>query len=278
MKTKIVLLAVFTIALLFLNSCGGGGKPEKKPMIPKPTITLLKLGEENSKTAYVGRGLYIKAELKATGKIKTVKITINGGTASDKTPLVKLFDEFKEKTDAVFDKVIDISSIISLGKYTYEIEVVDLEGQKVVEYGDFDIIKPKDNEAPKIAVSDVPHPHTILEKGQRIIVGGTVTDNEELAELKVFLVRYTKELENSAVNAENSIVIAHIVKFDRPASHHFSTYIIVGADKDNNNPERTLTERDWAAGEYYVLVSCKDKEGNISYSKYDALQIIGTSH
>ncbi len=69
MKTRIIFIAMVFTTSLFFTSC----KKDDK-IIPKPVITLIELGHENSKIAYVGSELHIDAEIIAEGKIDKVII------------------------------------------------------------------------------------------------------------------------------------------------------------------------------------------------------------
>lgn len=244
-----------------------------KKVLVKPTVEIVMLGEKNEKTVYVGRSLLVKANVKAEGLIEKIKVTLQGVTTADGKPVALDYKKFKGKKEVVFEEYIPIAESVKVGEYVCSLEVIDEKGQKGSVEDKFKVLKLADKEKPEIDVSKHPEPNALVEKGDRIIVGGTVTDNESLESLLVALVRFDSEIKDEAVTPANSIVLLNTTAFDRPTSHLFETYILIGDATDKNTTPRTLTDKDWALGEYYILVKCQDKAGNVEYSRHYPIHI-----
>lgn len=280
MKTKNILVAILLVSLVGLISCkDGSSSSEEKPVIPtepkKPNIELKELGEDNTKTVLADRNLWVKADITAEAKIAKVTIELVGITDKDGKPQKEEYtSEFEGKENIKLEKYLPIAQTVTLGEYTCKITVMDKLNRETSIEAKFKVIKPTDKEKPEMDITKIPTPYETFESNDRIIVGGTITDNEGLKNILVSLVRFDKEIKDEDISTKNAITLFNSSEFDRPTSHLFEAYIIVGVDKDNNNPARDLTSKDWYPGEYYILIRCEDKSGNISFSRHHPIQII----
>jgi hypothetical protein len=267
MNTKIKRAIVFLFATgsIFLFSC----KKENQTLL-KPQIVINEVGLNNSKIGYIGSDLHLDAEIIAEGKISTVKIVIHPeGSATWKYE--ETYNEFSNLKNANFHKHIDIPATAIAGQYHLHLSVVDMEGNKASVETEFTISEPEDLLPPIIEIANAPSNNQYFTNGDTINITGNVSDNIALGGIYIGLVRVNQNLTDDQVNASNTITILHTHNFSNPSSYSFSANIIVGNAMDNNSPPKTVT---WEAGDYYVLVKCKDAFGsNWTFSNHYLLSL-----
>lgn len=138
MRTIVLLTFALTIALSFA-SC------EDDETASKPVVTLIELGEENSKTGYAGSDLHIEAEIVAEGKIDKVNIEIHPeGEHEEKGVAWEVdttYTEFSGLKNTIFHKHIDIPANAEPGHYHFHFTVTDMEGQQAAVEEEFEIIE-----------------------------------------------------------------------------------------------------------------------------------------
>ncbi len=259
-KFKMAAIILAATSILFFNSC------TKEESIAKPQITLTELGLENSMIGYLGTDLHVEADIIAEGKIKTVKIEIHPEGYVGTWTFDTIFTEFSGMKNATFHKHIDIPANAGADDYHFHFIVVDINGNESVAESELEIQQPTDAVPPVLAITSAPTANQTFATGQTIAISGTANDDLSLGGMYIGLVRVDQGLTDAQVSAENTITLLHTHDFQTPSSHNFSANIIVGAALDNNTPQNPIT---WTAGEYYILVKCKDAfGGNWTYSNH----------
>lgn len=268
MNAKFKLLAVFfTVAVMAVfTSCD-----KDNDVVPKPTISKLELGLENSKVAYIGSDLHIEAEIVAEGKIKEVKVEIHQEEGSGEEIEAK-FDDYNGQKNATFHKHVDIPSTAKVGVYHCHITVTDMEGNSTMVEDEITLKELEDKEKPVLTISTSPEDGAVYTKDKTITISGKVSDNNSLAGMVVGLVYKSDNLADADVTGAAGtkvIVMLHTHDFDSPKEHSFTASIKVGAEKDNNMTPAAITgENAWKSGNYYLLVKCKDAKNNWVISKH----------
>jgi hypothetical protein len=264
MKTRITGLAIILAALsmLTLNSC--------KEEILQPVITLSELGLDNSKVAYIGADLHIEAEIVAEGTINTVVVEIHPeGTATWEFDTT--YTEFAGLKNTTFHKHIEIPHTAEAGDYHFHLVVTDNEGNQITSEAELSIEQPTDDEAPGITVNTAPTNGQVFTNGETISISGTVTDNIRLGGIYIGLVGVDQDLEDSQVNADNTITLLHFHDFENPVFYDFNASIVVGAANDNDLTPDPAT---WTPGNYYLVVKSPDAYGgNVAFSAHYPIEI-----
>jgi len=266
MKTKTNFTAILVATtLISFNSCK---KEEDKPdpaSTPKPVVTLTELGLNNTKTGYIGSDLHIEADIVAEGVINTVKIEIHPEGAGATWTFEQTYTEFSGMKNATFHKHIDIPSTATAGEHHFHLIVTDMIGNTTTAESELDIRQPTDAVSPQITVASHPLDSQAFSTGDTIKISGTITDDRSLGGINIALVRTDQSLSDADVTADNTITLLHNHDFPASTSYAFSKEIIVGASTDNDITPDLIT---WTPGTYYILVKCKDAEGNWTYSTH----------
>lgn len=268
-RMSLMLVSFMTIVLLF--SCGDDDKTT-----PKPSVTITELGLENSGIAYIGTDLHVEAEIVAQGKIDKIRVEIHpeGSHEEDGGEEIEIvYDEFNGRKNTTFHKHIDIPSTIKAGDYHFHFEVLDMEGQETLVEKELKIEKSTDSEKPQIEITNAPKENTVFHNGEEIKIEGTVKDNIALGGMLVGLVRADAGVKDEDVKPNTSIVLLHTHTFTHENSHEFTASINVGASEDKNMTPKDLKDTDWASGDYYLLVKCKDNSGNWSFTQHYPIKI-----
>lgn len=266
MNTKFKTLAVFfTIAIMAtFSSCD----KDDDIVVPKPVISELEVGLNNSHIGYISGDLHIEAKIVAEGKINkiTVEIHKEDGTGDE---IEAEYTEFAGLKNTTFHKHVDIPANTKAGEYHFHLTVTDQEGNTTTVEEEITIKELTDKEAPVLTVSSSPTSGQTFANGETITLSGTVTDNNTLGGMLVALVYEDDNIADAKVTGGNTkvIVMLHTHTFDSEASHNFTASIKVGAANDNNmTPAKIQGDNAWKSGNYYILARVKDAKGNWTFS------------
>ncbi len=269
MKTQFYIASIIFIISSFLVSCD-------KEETDKPTISDFELGLEDSKTGYLNSDLHVEAEVVAAGTISTVEIEIHLEESEEEGWVYdSIFTEFSGLKNTTFHKHIDIPSDADTGSYHFHFIVTDMEGYQTEVEDDLYVTYPTDSVAPEVSVTSAPNENQIFADGDVISISGTITDNQKLGGLYIGLVRADQNLEDSEVDATNTITLLHTHDFEEGDSYTFSANIEVGASQDNNITPKDITgDISWQTSDYYIVVKCKDAYGaNWAFSDHYPIKI-----
>lgn len=270
------LLTALSLAFL-LVSCN------KEDEIKAPSFITFELGYNNSGSAVIGDELHIDSEIIAEGKISTIRVTIHHEGDHEKSILVDTEWEFDSTyttgyagvKNIDFHEHIDIPLTAEAGEYHFHLIVTDMEGNRSEKEAELLLIIPTDNTAPQVSITAAPADMQVFTNGEDISISGSVTDETSLGGLYIGLVKASQGLQDSDINATNTITLLHTHSFDSDKQHNFTASIKVGATMDNNiTPKEITGEIAWTSGEYFLIVKVKDAfGGNWGFSQRYPLQI-----
>ncbi|HPJ63679.1 DUF4625 domain-containing protein [Lentimicrobium sp.] len=276
-NNRLLLPAMALGLILAITSC------KKEDEIKAPEFVSFELGYNNSGSAVIGDDLHIDAEILAEGKVANIRITIHHEGGHGKTSLLDeewevdstYTTSYAGARNIDFHEHIDIPGTAEAGDYHFHLIVTDMEGNRTEKEAELLLVLPTDNTAPVVSISSAPAEAQIFTNGQDITISGTVTDETALGGMYIGLVRVAQGLQDSEVNATNTITLLHTHIFDTDKHHNFSASIKVGASSDNNTPPKEITgDIAWTLGEYYILVKAKDAfGGNWGFSQRYPVQI-----
>ncbi len=264
MNTKIKFLAIFfsIVIMAIVQSCN---------KVPKPVISNLEIGLNNSHVAYAGADLHLQADIVAEGTINKITVEIHQEEGSSDEIVVE-YDEFEGLKNTTFHKHVDIPATTPLGKYHCHITVTDMEGNSTTVEEEITIQELVDTEAPVLIISSAPTDGQVFTNGQTISISGHAQDNITLGGMLVALVYESDNIADADVTADNShvIVMLHTHDFgDDPDEYNFTASIVVGAANDNNmTPAPIQGDNAWKTGNYYILVRVKDAKNNWTFSNH----------
>ncbi len=124
MKTTKQLTGILIVGLSFMAAC-----KKEKQMAPKPTVTGLEVGINNSKIAHPGNDLHIEAQITAEGTIKEVVLEIHPEAGAGWKLTQTYTEGFAGQKNAEFHKHVDVPADAVLGDYHGHIKVTDQAGQ-----------------------------------------------------------------------------------------------------------------------------------------------------
>lgn len=270
MNTKIkYLIAFFSIALMAtFSSCN---KDDENETIPKPVISNLEVGLDNSHAAYAGADLHLEAEIVAEGRINKITVEIHQEEGSS-DEIVAVYDEYAGLKNTIFHKHVIIPDSTTLGTYHCHITVSDMEGNSTSVEEEIEIEELNDTEAPVLTISSAPTDGQSFANGETISISGHVEDNITMGGILIALVYESDSIADADVDDENPkvIVMLHNHDFgDDPDEYDFDTSIVVGAANDNNTPPAPIQgDNAWKTGNYYILVKAEDAKGNWTFSDH----------
>jgi hypothetical protein len=139
MKNRLMKLCVAgVLAATCLFSC----KKEDAPVLEKPVVTINEVGSNNSRIAYTGNNLHLDAEVKAPGKVASIKLQITLANSNYGWDVVKTYTTpYSGVKNASFHEHIDVPENARPGMYTLLIVVTDEAGEKAQARVDFEVIK-----------------------------------------------------------------------------------------------------------------------------------------
>ncbi len=266
---------VLVLALTF-QACS---KEEEESLNP-PTISTFEFGYDDSGEAYLGADLHIEAEIVAEAKIDRIQVTIHPEGEHDKSvadehewEVDTTYTQFNGLKNTTFHEHIEVPMEADTGHYHFHFIVIDMDGNTKEVERELHVEAPNDSIAPVLTISTAPSNGQMFQNGETISIGGTVTDDQALGGLYVGLVRVNQNLENTDINAMNTITLLHTHEFESTTEHSFTAQIQVGASSDNNSDPSDLTgDLDggaaWQNGEYYLLVKSPDAfGGGVAFSE-----------
>jgi len=257
MKTSIQIINLIIVSIFVITFTLSSCKKEKED-IPKPVISDLELGYNNSGTGILGSDLHLEASIVAEGKINKIEVHIHfeGGQGWEYE------NEFKGSYVGVknitFHEHIAIPLGIDTGDYHFHFKVYDMEGNTAEVERELRITEPTDTTAPVITVTSAPANNQTYTTGQSISISGNITENIAIGGVYIGLVNITQALADADVNATNTITLLHTHSFTDPKNFTFSASLQVGATMDNNITPKPIT---WISGNYYILVKSKSAFG-----------------
>ncbi|MFW6222757.1 MAG: DUF4625 domain-containing protein [Bacteroidota bacterium] len=256
--------------VLVINSC------TEDDDFPAPVIENMEIGLNNSMVAYRGSDLHLEADIIAEGRIDRIVVEIHpegehdhdkksGNTVSDhdhgwETEIT--WDEYKELKNTNFHKHIDVPLEAELGEHHLHFKVIDMQGKETSLEADIEVKNPENTDAAVLSITSAPENGEIFHADDTISISGSATHELGLGGMYIGLVIEDQGLEDSQVNANNTITILHTHDFDSPTSHNFDAGIVVGAEEDNNiTPKPIEGDIAWQEGNYYILAKAKDAFG-----------------
>ena len=139
MKNKFIKLWV---AGLLVATCLFSCKKDEAPVAEGPAITIKEVGINNSKVAYSGNDLHLDAEIKAQGKIASIKLQITLAETTYGWDFVKTYTiPYAGLKNADFHEHIHVPENAKAGTYTLLIIVTDESGEKTQSKVDFQVIR-----------------------------------------------------------------------------------------------------------------------------------------
>lgn len=139
MKNRLMKLCV---AGLLAATCLFSCKKEDAPVLEKPVVTINEVGSNNSRIAYTGNNLHLDAEVKAPGKVASIKLQITLADSNYGWDVVKTYTTpYAGVKNADFHEHIDVPENARPGMYTLLIVVTDEAGEKAQAKVDFEVIK-----------------------------------------------------------------------------------------------------------------------------------------
>jgi hypothetical protein len=130
------------VAGLLAATCLFSCKKEDTPVLEKPVVTINEVGSNNSRIAYTGNNLHLDAEVKAPGKVASIKLQITLADSNYGWDVVKTYTTpYAGVKNADFHEHIDVPENARPGMYTLLIVVTDEAGEKAQAKVDFEVIK-----------------------------------------------------------------------------------------------------------------------------------------
>ena len=164
--------ALVSVLTLCLASCSNNNDD---PAETKLEINKRELGEENSKTAVLGKDLHIECEILAESKIRSIRVALIQGNAE--TVLMKDFNSNKNYVGVInahFHEHLELDGKLAAGTYRFILTVTDEKG-KEVSWTDELTLKAPDPNAPKIEITSPNANNNTAEAGSKFTVKAEVT-------------------------------------------------------------------------------------------------------
>lgn len=276
-KKFITVLIITLLVGSIFQSCS---KKEDKDRLNPPTITHFQFGYEDSGEAFLGADLHIETEIIAEAKIDRIQVTIHPEGGHDKTitddhewEVDTTYTKFSGLKNVTFHEHLEVPLHADTGHYHFHFIVIDMDGNTKEVERELHVEAPIDTEAPTVSISSSPSDGQIFQNGETISISGTISDNLALGGLYVGLVRTNQNLENTDMDASNTITLLLLHDFDGALEYNFTAEIQVGASLDNNSDPTDLTgDLDggpaWQSGEYYLLIKSPDAfGGGVAFSE-----------
>lgn len=296
MKTSKIILA-FLLFAATITAC----KKDKpaEPEKPIPSATNIEIGSGN-KQALRGRDFHFNADVVAGDKIKEVQVKILQKSGEKYTANWKFelsWTEYNGTKNTNVHKHFTIPAEAPEGKYDFYFVVLDENGTKLEIKDDLSIIDPANVPVdPKIGRDMISRNGTLIyymetwvEKELIFKKGEELKANVQVTGIKGDGVLYSVLIKRTAnhfpetvdqLDLSKAIVITKVAHKDLPAASKISSLkkindawggqdIIIGADKDNNEPAANpiTGTRAWESGKYNWVMLYKNTTHNMSVYK-----------
>ncbi|MBI1286089.1 MAG: DUF4625 domain-containing protein [Flavobacteriales bacterium] len=214
----------------------------------KPTVVVYSPQEDGA--VYTNDGLRVRADLSDNTGVLQYKITLNGidslnDIAADSTYSITYIDAIPGKpTDYNYDQTLDLPASTFNGHYQFTMACVDVEGNESIrDTVLFEIKNSADSVPPTFNVTG-PTPYDTLGYGQGFLLGGIITDAEELTYSELFV---------GTVNfSDTMIYVPYPVIVDNAITYDGTWWVPIDST--------------WTQGSYHVYYTAWDKYSGVSYS------------
>jgi len=160
---------------------------------------------------------------------------------------------------------------IYAGEYHFLVYCTDKAGNEEFVAHEIVIVELPDETGPTLNLSLQPTENQEYSRGDTIRMAGVVSDNRQLDELLVAVMRSSSTEDMVNVTDAFAIVLNANELVNGLNEYSFSSFIRVGDPQDNNVPPRNVT---WARGNFYVIVKAIDKSGNVTFSEKYPVKLI----
>lgn len=296
MNTKKIIIALLLFGTAF-QACKKDKEAEPEKDIP--TATNVEIGSGN-KQALRGRDFHFNADVVAASKIKDVQVKILQKSGEKYTASWKFelnWAEYNSAKNTNVHKHFTIPAEAPEGKYDFYFIVLDENGTKLEIKEDLNIIDPANipvdpkfdrdyvfrNDVMIYSMNKFIEPELIVKKGDELKLHAQVNDVKGDGILYSVLIK-----KNANHNPENidkldlskAIVVTKVEHTGLAAASKITTLkkingvyggeaILIGADKDNNEPTANSIngEKAWESGKYNWVILYKNTTHNISAYK-----------
>jgi len=193
---------------------------------PSPTITALKIGSNDSKTAYTEHDLHLEALVEAPGKIAAINVQITRTVPGFGWTFTKTYSSgYAGLKNAEFHEHLDVPEDARVGDYELLLLVTDAQGKSTTTTGRFTIVR--DSTLPTIAGLRIQlnTPPT----GAELLMTGLVTAPNKIASIQVEVQSATWKKEFSLNDGDMVGQASYNLskKFDISAAPkgHYHTYV-----------------------------------------------------
>jgi len=296
MNTKKIIVALLLFGTAF-QACKKDKEVEPEKAIP--TATNVEIGSGN-KLALRGRDFHFNADVIAADKIKDVQVKILQKPGEKYTATWKFelaWAEYNSAKNTNVHKHFTIPAEAPEGKYDFYFIVLDENGTKLEIKQDLSIIDPANvpvdpkigrdfvsrNETLIYSLGTYIEPELIVKKGDKLTLHAQVNDIKGDGTLYSVLIKkkanYNPETIDN-LDLSKAIVVTKVEHTGLAAASKITTLkkingvfggesIIIGADKDNNEPAANPTsgEKAWESGKYNWVILYKNTTHNISTYK-----------
>lgn len=302
MKTTKAIAAVFLFVATF-TACKKDTQPE--PELAIPTIDNIEIGLGNNQIGVIGKDFHLNAEILAGDKIENVQVKIlprSGETYIKPWKFEITWDQYKDAKNATVHKHFDISEDAAEGKYDFIIIVNDQNGTILEEKREINIYKAENLPVnPTLLQLNIQTNGSFFYRdGKFAVEGANLSKNDNFSSQatidgvkgdgKMYLLLINKKLGHRPENIDqidmNKVIVYDIYEhkgWEENGSFSNAVFdaatftwtrkipsLVIGAIKDNNNPQRGLIDGDkiWESGTYYFGVVYKNTTYNMSYFQY----------
>lgn len=296
MKTKKIIIALLLFGTAF-QACKKD--KEAEPEKPIPTATNVEIGSGN-KLALRGRDFHFNADVVAASKIKDVQVKILQKSGENYTATWKFelnWAEYNTARNTNVHKHFTIPAEAPEGKYEFFFIVLDENGTKLEIKEDLNIIDPANvavdpkfdrdyvfrNDFMIYSMNKFIEPELIVKKGDELKLHAQV--NAVKGDGILYSVLIKKNANHNPENIDKldlskAIVVTKVEHAGLAAASKITTVkkindvyggeaIIIGADKDNNEPTANPINggKAWESGKYNWVILYKNTTYNISIYK-----------
>lgn len=297
MNAKKILLALLVVGATF-SACKKDDNNEATNL--KPTAENIEIGTANNKRALRGRDFHFNADVIAVTKISDVRLNIkqkSGETYTANWKFELVWDEYKGAKNTNVHKHFTIPADAPEGKYDFYFTVTDENGSKLELKETLTIIDPDNLPVdPKIdrefvsrndeiiySLGTFKEKELIIKKGEELKLQVQINDIKDDGVLYSLLIKrkskyYPESIDKLDFN--KVIVVSKVEHQGLPAASKIRTLrningtfggasIVVGVDKDNNEPvANSITgEKAWESGQYDWVILYKNTTHNVSVFK-----------